>query len=148
MRWRGLKLRWLGGLLAVAIALPAVVFADQISDEATRRAREDLNREEILREQKARYVRSLQDLAILPVHQVNQIFKLRIERRLINLVPLIDPTPQFVNRRANLQGFNSPAMVAYCQWFANEPEARQFEFHIEDYPDKLTTGILRLLWRT
>jgi hypothetical protein len=145
MQWRGKKLRLLSCLLAVGLCLPTVLFADQLED--LRRAREDLNREQIVRAQRERYERSVKDLRPLLVTKVNQIFSLHIEKRQIALTPLIEPTQAFENRRANLIGFNSPATIAYCQWFANEPGMRKLEFLVDDFPGKLTSNVVHLVWQ-
>jgi hypothetical protein len=145
MRWRGLILRTLPCLLAAVLSIPAVSSADQLED--LRHQREDANREENISAQRKRYETSVKDLTPLDATRINQLFSLRVDRRQITLAPLVTPTSSFINRRANLEGFNSPATVIYCQWFDKEPDMRQFEFNIEDYPDKLTSGLIHLLWR-
>jgi len=145
MRRRGVKWRIFSCFLAGVLGLPVVSSADQL--ENIRRAREDLNREESLRAQRERYERSVKDLRPLLATRVNQIFSLHIEKRQIALTPLIEPTQAFENRKANLAGFNSPATIAYCQWFANEPGMRKFEFLVEDFPGKLTSNVVHLVWQ-
>jgi hypothetical protein len=140
-----MKLRTLPCLLAALLSLSTVSFGDQL--ENLRHVHDDLIREANLNVQRERYERSIKDYATLPAKRINQLFALHVENRQITLTPLIKPTQNSVNRKALLTGYDTPALIIYCQWFNNQPDMQEFELHIEDFSTRLSWGVLHLQWQ-
>ena len=104
-------------------------------------------RRDLLARQREQYERSLKSLPSLGKHQMADIMSLRIGDRRLVLHTTLQPWPNFTRRRADIEGFGSPATVSYTQFIAAEPSARQFEFNLDDYPDADTFARLHVVWR-
>lgn len=129
------------GLVAIALVTWChSVRADQQDD--IRRARQEL-----LARQRQHYQQSLHGLPLLNEHRMLRVMQLRIEGGRLVLHTSLNPWPNFVGQRAQLDGLDGPAVVTYTQYIPNNPHARQFEFTLEDYPNPQTYGRVHLLWR-
>lgn len=106
-----------------------------------------LARREALARQKQQYVRSMRSLVAVSTRQITDVMSLRVVGRRLALRTLLQPWPNFSRRRADLDGFDTPASVSYTQFIATQPNARQFEFNLDDYPDPDTFVRLHVLWR-
>jgi hypothetical protein len=104
-------------------------------------------REQMLARQREQYDRSIRSLPALVQRRMPQIMNLRVEDGRLVLHTSLRPWPNFTRRRAEIEGFRSPASVAYTQFLPDSSAARQFEFNLDDYPDADTFARLHLVWR-
>lgn len=128
-------------LFAVASTMPSGKAAAQTPVDALRL------REQVLARQHDQYDRAIRSLTPLPQHQMSQIMNLRVVQGRLALHTSLRPWLNFSRRRADIEGFHSPASVAYTQFLPDNSVARQFEFNLDDYPDADTFARLHVVWR-
>lgn len=105
------------------------------------------DRQAVLSRQRDHYLQTVESLLPLSQHRMDQILQLRVQSGQLTLHTPLNPSPDFEARRADVQGLSSPAAVTYVQFVPNNPTARQFEFKLEEYPDKQTYAQLHLQWQ-
>jgi len=133
----------------------------QAAHEARRQALEGL----MLR-QRETYQQMVKLLPQLAEHEMGRIMRLRVEDARLVLHTSLAPMPTNLPRaaripvavpqglrraaessyRADVDGLDTPAIVNYTQ-FGDDPNARQFEFTQETFPDGGSSTRIHLLWR-
>lgn len=132
-------------VISMAVLLPALhAWAD--APEDVRRAQQQARRE-MLQRQRDHYQQSIKSLALLDEHRMTGILKLCVEDGKLAPDTGLSPWPNFMARRANIDGLTAPAVITYTQYIPDDPNGRQFEITLESYPDNDTYSRLHLLWR-
>lgn len=132
--------------IVLLIALFAVNATAEPDDDAARQEQLTARREALAR-QREHYNLALRALPPLVEHRMSRIMELRVEHGNLALHTFLTPTPNYLNHRADIEGFSSPAFVTYSETMPNSPGDRQFEFKLEYYPDAVTNGRVDLVWR-
>lgn len=128
----------------VVLTLSGFASADERPNLQTQR---DLQRQAELAQQRLHFQLSVRGLMPVPQRRMNQILKLSTEKGQLALRTLVAPTPNSLNRRAELEGSTMPVMINYYQFLADHPETAVFELKMEQYPDRLSSVVIDLLWR-
>jgi hypothetical protein len=132
-RWRNM----LAGL-AVLAGLAAGARADSPGDQG---------RVAVLARQRNQYLQSLRSLPPLDQRRIIDVLQLQISGGHLSLTTSLTPWPDFEGRRVELDRGRLPAAVSYAQFVPNDPAARQFDFHFEEYPNDDFYGQMRVQWR-
>ena len=108
---------------------------------------DDQGRPAVLSRQREHYLQSLRSLPPLDQRRIIDVLQLHISSGHLSLATSLTPWPDFEGRRVELDRGRLPAAVSYAQFVPNDPAARQFDFHFEEYPNDDLYAQMRVQWR-